>query len=888
MQPLPSAAPAPARPATLTKSSTKRSFFGFGGGKDKKQKEKDKAGKAALQKQKPSVPPQLAEPRRLRDSFSSGQMLNAVVPIVHADEIRPTSPIGMNGGDNGVPRPTLSGQNRPDRPANRPSSWMVLNGADESDAGPPQKFGVGELGRPFAPAVGYRDDSQSSDDHHFQPQRAMSPQFYDPRAVSSPPTSDDGHANGRGFAADAGSEEGEQVSSNGHGPRMMSFGAAVEGDPTMNQETLKHVLGGYQMPYRPGTESSDEDGLRPPTVFGSALQSSRSSSAAPSPSAPASSMGHSAEGETKAPLASSTTSASGYSPLAAFLGRATNLVSPGTSATPSPAAEGPSTPAEVKESPAEELDLMNASKPNRLSMLFNRSQTPSLPPSPTVAQTPPKTTAATASASAPQEGNAATWPTSSNHLVVGDRSWPAQEQRSASGASGASGASDFDVLRNYAGQESPAMSGAPLATGLSAAHPADFETSATSTPESEPQPLVAAALDEQGAHTRASGLAASAPAPARSSPPSRIPVRTWAGNLGRSLPGSGLFAAVATAEQRSESVSSGSTGATSPSGSASAFGSGSGAHSADAEGSPNTKASSQWSGGVASKSRLEEAAEIDDGEQVEELEEVEEEEVEEEPLCKGNPRFEHALLTFPYTILLNIISQLDYLDFHSLPQLSRTMRTGLGKGDPREVVMDRYFGDLGYRIIPTTTSISQVPESNELKQSAGRRAPGMTNPALASIPRGAKLGQASHHAPSSSHGSSILSHTDAPKRPGIELTLHDLHAYYTGLEFAPGELPALARQLKREGVDLPTVRMIRASTRAHNKLVIRVRQQPAHLSDSRKRLSPPRYDARGRRIPPMPSIFRAGRAAMLKVWVPAKQSWMNDEELVECEREVWR
>lgn len=37
------------------------------------------------------------------------------------------------------------------------------------------------------------------------------------------------------------------------------------------------------------------------------------------------------------------------------------------------------------------------------------------------------------------------------------------------------------------------------------------------------------------------------------------------------------------------------------------------------------------------------------------------------------------------------------------------------------------------------------------------------------------------------------------------------------------------------------------------------------------------------------SIHKAGRAAQLKVWIPTSNShWLSDQEVVECEREIWR
>lgn len=121
-------------------------------------------------------------------------------------------------------------------------------------------------------------------------------------------------------------------------------------------------------------------------------------------------------------------------------------------------------------------------------------------------------------------------------------------------------------------------------------------------------------------------------------------------------------------------------------------------------------------------------------------------------------------------------------------------------------------------------------------------------------------------------------------RNALPITLKDLHAYYTGLEFSPDELCDLAEKLRNEGLDLPTFRMIRASTRAYNKLLIRIRSQTDSSSEN-ERDKRPRTLHLGKRLLP---IYAPGKPAVLKVWIPAIDDWMTREELVECERELWK
>jgi len=185
-------------------------------------------------------------------------------------------------------------------------------------------------------------------------------------------------------------------------------------------------------------------------------------------------------------------------------------------------------------------------------------------------------------------------------------------------------------------------------------------------------------------------------------------------------------------------------------------------------------------------------------------------------------------------IFRKIISHLDYLDFFSLSQISREFREELeDDGRLREIIMTRYLSGFGYRSLP------------------------------------AYLQAGPHRA-----------------RELVKMDLKDLASFYAGLEFESLELIGYAKQaLNRKGLDYRTAKMIRASTRAHNKLVAYVRAveeleplPPNHHLNSHLRQAPRSHDP----------VFRSGKAALFKVWVPCVDHWMSNEELAECERELWR
>lgn len=236
------------------------------------------------------------------------------------------------------------------------------------------------------------------------------------------------------------------------------------------------------------------------------------------------------------------------------------------------------------------------------------------------------------------------------------------------------------------------------------------------------------------------------------------------------------------------------------------------------------------------------------------------------------PRFEHALLRYP-RILQTLISGMDYLDFYTLPQISRKLRYGLNAGEPREVILERFLGAVGYR---------KEPAEDYMYSTQGYHTKG---------PSGVRTNyrQTVGSTPGNSsnplrrfRSNSVISLSSRLKE--LQISLKDLHAYYTGLEFGPEELAELADKLRSSGLDLPTFRMIRASTRAYNKLLVRIRSQPSLLEEEDQAPRSTTYHL-GK---PLLPIYALGKPAVFRVWVPTVDLWMSRKELVECERELWK
>ncbi|BGP46458.1 hypothetical protein JCM10450v2_002303 [Rhodotorula kratochvilovae] len=206
--------------------------------------------------------------------------------------------------------------------------------------------------------------------------------------------------------------------------------------------------------------------------------------------------------------------------------------------------------------------------------------------------------------------------------------------------------------------------------------------------------------------------------------------------------------------------------------------------------------------------------------------------IEERPL---KPRVEYAFAVYPDTLLKSLLRYLSYADLISFRLVSRTIRRAI-EVEGKELVLERFLGGQGYR----------------------------------SLARGAKSGKAAY----------------LPSESEITLDLRDLSAFRAALRLTSDEYAHLARAYTHDPARFPSsqLRLARASTRAWNRVVLRLRLQTV-LSASA--FGPPAFpDLAGAPAP----VYKSGRAASLRVWVPSRtgESWMSDAEVVECEREVWR
>lgn len=178
----------------------------------------------------------------------------------------------------------------------------------------------------------------------------------------------------------------------------------------------------------------------------------------------------------------------------------------------------------------------------------------------------------------------------------------------------------------------------------------------------------------------------------------------------------------------------------------------------------------------------------------------------------GKTRLIEAFTQYPLSILAEVLEYLDYDSFMPLLSLCSEVRAALNQEEAREVILQRYLGAVGYRSYPDAI---------------------------------------------------------------LQIGLRDLAAFQSGSAYSLSEYTLLAMEHKRQCLALPIQRILRASTRAHNRLVIRLRTQPEGLAMFR-----PTWARAGIRSTP----FKQGRAASLRVWIPCAEHHMSDSELVECER----
>lgn len=214
-------------------------------------------------------------------------------------------------------------------------------------------------------------------------------------------------------------------------------------------------------------------------------------------------------------------------------------------------------------------------------------------------------------------------------------------------------------------------------------------------------------------------------------------------------------------------------------------------------------------------------------------------------------QFELVISRFKTTIFVSLLRSLRLSDIKALRKTSLSIKR-LVECDGKELVLQRYLGHYGYR--------SYAPV----------------------VFRGRNLGQHMTETRSSTiSNSSPVDETSSSAQPVDTLLslciddIFDLYHSFTTNEFAQ------SHQSQRPLHD-DSITMLRDSTRAWNKVALRLREQEAWAQN--RLLVEGKYYGRADL---KDTVYREGRAVMLKVWVPCITSrWMKDEDIIECEREL--
>ena len=227
-------------------------------------------------------------------------------------------------------------------------------------------------------------------------------------------------------------------------------------------------------------------------------------------------------------------------------------------------------------------------------------------------------------------------------------------------------------------------------------------------------------------------------------------------------------------------------------------------------------------------------------------------------------KIEFALSIFPETILVSLLRHINLKTLQSLRKVSKTLARCL-EVDAKEFVLQRFLGAYGYRSYATGDA-AYSPATLRRKNASS----------------------------SSAEGREVVI-TSRLKQDLVVLDLRDLDAFFIGLRYSIDEFYKFAQAHSNPNsppLPVNTLCMIRASTRAWNRVVLRIRAQYIGGDDgevlARLKMG---YAFEGMRLEKgQVPICKVGRAPVLRVWVPTKGggTWLSDEELVECEREVWR
>ncbi|SPO21943.1 uncharacterized protein UTRI_01930_B [Ustilago trichophora] len=177
-------------------------------------------------------------------------------------------------------------------------------------------------------------------------------------------------------------------------------------------------------------------------------------------------------------------------------------------------------------------------------------------------------------------------------------------------------------------------------------------------------------------------------------------------------------------------------------------------------------------------------------------------------------------------VIARLISHLDYADVKALRQTSQSIRFALGQLAGREIVLNQFLAPIGYEAWKPNT---------------------------------------------------ILDGKAVEKDP-LPLSFSDCEAFLLSFDLLP-EYALVGAEYARapHKMDPRYPRLARATTRAYNRVLTRLRMQP-HLH------IPSGSSSQG-----ISSPWKPGRAGFFRAWVPSTEAggWLSDTELARCERELF-
>lgn len=233
---------------------------------------------------------------------------------------------------------------------------------------------------------------------------------------------------------------------------------------------------------------------------------------------------------------------------------------------------------------------------------------------------------------------------------------------------------------------------------------------------------------------------------------------------------------------------------------------------------------------------------------------------------KAAPRLEYALAAHPSTVFARVLEHLSYADFAALRDTNRGLRALVDAPAAREIVLQRFLGRLGYRSM-LDSAVVRAAMSRQQRSSPTDVAASMAEQ--------------------------------------VALSLRDLDAFERAArQVSPSEYASLAQAYMHGALDSGRANLARASARAFTRLALRLRVQGGEQDQNwgatsvvaplaapyvfaRRRLADGEKPAKGAVVAPG-TLYKPGRAPVLRVWVPTREAWMRDEEIAECEKELFR